>query len=164
MNDTTDLQNAGPFEAIPPYTPIVIRLKFPRGNLSIGDGLVLARMFGVIIARALRSNGILSDPSAANLDSVAPVGEQNTCAFKDEAFGLFRVTDRAVALSLIRAELEELEILEHARIGWIDWQFGGLRSYYPAGSADDICESLEVIMQHNAEVGQAIQRMKEGGE
>lgn len=61
--------------------------------------------------------------------------------------------DLSAGLPVIRAELENLDLLAYSEIGWLDFREGVWRSYHPASLPVPFSKKLDLIEKWKSVLG-----------
>ena len=120
-----------------------IRVKLTMPGIAItqlAGSSIVSNLFKNLIGKALDEKGLVGQMEQTVLvkdaiqDGAGKLHTSFICAFDNQAFGIFGVTDRMEGLTTIRATLEGVGLLRYSDIFWWHSAESVYRAWYPEGS------------------------------
>jgi hypothetical protein len=124
---------------------IALVITLPDASLGLSGSVPFAHLVTKAISRALLDKGVLNDSPRLGTNGVCVDVEchgGNACAFRNQAIGIFYVTDLKTGLAAIHSELKSLELLNQLEIGFLDTRESFWRIVHPSGAPTRFEEHL----------------------
>ena len=134
--------NINPFVPTPGDRSILVYIELP--GLKLGSwGGVLGQTIRAAIQAPLKKSGLLQD-------SAIPI---SCVGFDDFFFCSMVVTDQAQAVSIVKAELEQMALLPFCQIGHLDDANGVFRTFYANRTLRPFEDCLKRVVENYQKVG-----------